>query len=85
MSFKFNPFTGTFDLDTQGGGGPGASSLGDLTDVTISSPLANQVLLYNGLQWVNAPSPGGNYNLDGGFAASLYLPSQMLNGGGANG
>jgi hypothetical protein len=34
-------------------------ALSDLTDVTISSPNSNQVLKYNGSEWVND-------NLDGG-------------------
>lgn len=41
-------------------------NLGDLTNVTISSPSTDQVLLYDGTGWVNAASPGG-----GGGATSL--------------
>lgn len=37
------------------GGGGGGGPLDGLTDVTISSPALNHVLLYNGGAWVNAP------------------------------
>ncbi|HEY6020546.1 MAG TPA: tail fiber protein [Candidatus Paceibacterota bacterium] len=48
------------------GGGGGATNLDGLTDVVISSPLNNQVLKFNGAQWVNATvSTGGATNLDG--------------------
>jgi hypothetical protein len=33
-------------------------TLGDLTDVTITSPLANQVLIFNGTDWVNQDLSG---------------------------
>lgn len=42
--------------------GGGASSLNDLTDVTISSPASGQVLTYNGSSWVNAPGGGSGMN-----------------------
>lgn len=37
-----------------GGGGGGASYLGDLEDVTLSSPSTGQALVYRNGQWVNA-------------------------------
>lgn len=40
----------------------GASALGDLTDVTISSPSSGHVLSYNGTAWVNAPGGGSSMN-----------------------
>jgi len=36
-----------------------ASALGDLTDVTITTPAVDEVLTYNGSAWVNAPVSGG--------------------------
>ncbi len=39
---------------TGGGGGPGATSLNELSDVMVGSPTTGQVLRYNGSQWVNA-------------------------------
>lgn len=38
-----------------GGGGGGASTLDDLTDVTITSPAAGATLVYNGSAWVDGP------------------------------
>jgi hypothetical protein len=37
----------------------GATTLGALTDVTLTGPVAGQVLTYNGAQWINLASPGG--------------------------
>jgi len=51
----------TFGLTAGGGGGGGASTLNDLTDVTITSPSTNQVVKYNGSSWVNATIPGVSY------------------------
>lgn len=39
--------------------GGGSMALDDLTDVIITAPTNNQVLLYNGTNWVNAASPAG--------------------------
>jgi len=46
------------------GGGGGASSLDDLSDVTITSGTlaANQILKYNGSAWVNGS--GGGHNME---------------------
>lgn len=40
--------------------GGGASALGDLTDVTLTGPVAGEVLTYNGADWVNLPGVGGS-------------------------
>lgn len=46
--------TGTFRVGGMPIGTGGASSLGGLTDVTLTSPInAGQVLVYNGSKWVN--------------------------------
>ena len=38
---------------------PPANALNDLTDVTLTTPQTNDGLVYNGSQWVNAPTfPG---------------------------
>ena len=46
----------------------GASALDDLTDVSLSTPAANEVLAYNGSNWANIdPSGIGHYEIaDGG-------------------
>jgi hypothetical protein len=41
---------------TAASGGTSVTSLENLVDVTLTSPTANQTLLYNGSQWVNAPA-----------------------------
>lgn len=41
------------------GGGGGATNLDGLTDVTLTAPATDQVLKFNGTQWVNAAAPGG--------------------------
>jgi hypothetical protein len=51
-----------------------ASNLDSLTDVIISSPLTNQVLAYNGTQWVNQTSPAGVTTLDGLSDVTISSP-----------
>lgn len=40
------------------GGSVSTSSIGDLQDVTITSPAANEILQYDGTNWVNATATG---------------------------
>ena len=54
----------TVRIDASGGGG-GSSTLAELTDVNLSNPSDNQVLVYDATnqEWVNAnQSGGGNYH-----------------------
>lgn len=44
----------------------GATTLDGLTDVVISSPSTDQVLKYNGSEWVNAAAPAGGGTFTGG-------------------
>lgn len=54
-------------------GGGGASSLPDLSDVTLTSPANTEVLTYNGSQWVNAPAPsGGGSVVDDAYNATTW-------------
>jgi hypothetical protein len=39
--------------------GPEVLALGALSDVTLTAPVANQVLKYNGAVWINDTVPGG--------------------------
>ncbi|MBR2550567.1 MAG: hypothetical protein IKE92_11250 [Clostridiales bacterium] len=39
------------------------SDLDDLSDVSITSPVANQVLKYDGSVWVNDTAPAGGHNM----------------------
>jgi len=58
--------------------------LTDHKDVTITKPFLNEVLTYDGVEWVNSiGKAGGDRNVDGGKSDSVYLPSQLVDGGGA--
>ncbi len=48
---------GAWVVNTGGGGGAGA--LTDLSDVTLTSPATDDVLIYNGSAWVNEPIEQG--------------------------
>lgn len=57
-----------------GGTGTGALALDDLTDVTITTPVADEVLRFNGLDWVNgAPSAVG-----AGIGVIFFLDSTKI-------
>lgn len=65
---------------------PVLGNLDDLGDVTLSNLQQNQVLAYNGSQWVNSSSMGGGgINIDGGTASSTYGAGLLIDGGGASG
>ena len=57
----------------QGPAGTGSSPLDALTDVTITSPSTNQLLQYNGSQWVNATVSFAS-NLDGLTDVTISSP-----------
>lgn len=40
--------------------GGGATSLASLSDVTLTAPVAGQILTYNGIDWVNLAGAGGS-------------------------
>lgn len=66
--------SGQVTINATGGGGGGASTLNDLTDVTITSPTTDQVLKYNGSQWENSNAntsslPAGTIQMFGGSVA----------------
>ena len=54
---------------TASGGGGGATTLADLTDVSIASPADDEVLTYSSGSWINATVSGGG--------SSSSLPSWM--------
>ena len=54
-----NQFMSAFGLNDSGGGGGGASSLAELSDVSLSSVRTGQVLTWNGTVWVNQDAQGG--------------------------
>jgi hypothetical protein len=58
------------------GGGGGATSLGQLSDVSLTSPTNNQVLTYNGSLWVNANPSGGSTSWPNGTMAAPGFPNQ---------
>lgn len=44
-----------------GAGGSAVESLGDLSDVVITSPVADQVLKHNGTNWINGAAPSAGH------------------------
>jgi hypothetical protein len=46
--------------DTNISTGGGATTLGALTDVTLTAPAPGETLTYNGVDWVNLPGAGGS-------------------------
>lgn len=49
------------ETNMSGGGGATPTALDDLTDVIISSPQVDQILLYNGVEWINQASSAGTF------------------------
>ena len=68
-------------LANSGEGGGGATSLDELSDVTVSSPTSGQVLKWDGTKWANLPdSTGGDGGGEGpsgtsSFQATIYARS----------
>lgn len=58
---------------TTWGSPAGSLTLNDLTDVTITTPSANQALVYNGTAWVNSTIPG-----QGGELAQTWTAADGL-------
>lgn len=63
-------------------GSGGSATLAGLSDVNISTPLSTNFLKYDGAssKWINADI---FYNIDGGSSSSVYLASQIIDGGNA--
>jgi len=59
---------------------PSVSALASLTDVAFVSLATGAYLKYNGVKWTNDDV---FINIDGGFANSNYLITQIINGGNA--
>ena len=59
---------------------PSVSALASLTDVAFVSLATGAYLKYNGVKWTNDDV---FINIDGGFANSNYLITQVINGGNA--
>lgn len=55
-------------------GGPVIDTLGDLLDVTLSSPQPNDVLVFNGSVWVNLPSSTIGGAGGGGVSVGSIIP-----------
>ena len=48
-------------------------ALDDLSDVVITAPAVDDVLIYDGAQWVNSPVPAGSPGSPGGGGELLAL------------
>jgi hypothetical protein len=46
--------------------------------ITISTPLVNQIIVYNGTTWVNSVA---DFSIDGGFPSDTYTNIAILDGG----
>lgn len=51
--YRWNASAAEWQAIAGGGGGP-VAALDDLTDVTVTGPVAGQILFYNGTDWVNS-------------------------------
>ena len=69
----------TSDIEGGSSGGGGASTLDQLNDVTITTPLLNQVLTFNGSLWVNQAPAGGGLNQDLSNLSAPTIPGVDLN------
>jgi len=65
--------------ESGGGSGGGATTLDELTDVAISTPLLDQVLTFDGALWVNQAPGGGGLNQDLSNMTSPTVPTVPLN------
>lgn len=61
--------------DDTGAGGCGATSLSELTDVSLASLAANNVLVYDGTHWVNRPMSSIRPDLTG-YATQSWVTGQ---------
>jgi hypothetical protein len=55
---------------TGGGGGVGATALSQLTDVTVSSPIDNEILKYSSGKWINSAAGAGTGDVEGPAGAT---------------
>lgn len=57
------------------GGSSGASSLGELVDVTLTNPANGDLIMYDGTKWVNIPQSQITPDLSG-YATQLWVQQQ---------
>jgi hypothetical protein len=57
----------------------GTVVLGDISDISISSPVDGQILIYNGTDWVNQNNEGGVSDLDGGTSFDEIYEAEITN------
>jgi hypothetical protein len=67
----------TTSFQLSGGGSSNVDILNDLSDVTISSPLDDQFLRYNGTQWVNETVIINDYTT-AGLASSSWVTNNFV-------
>jgi hypothetical protein len=65
------------EIDAHLGGGGGASSLANLSDVTLTTPVVGDALIYDGAEWVNTPLSA--VALSGDYADLLNKPTIPTN------
>ena len=57
-----------------------ASSIDNLSDVVVTTPTTNQVLLYNGTNWINSSSGGGGGTTTNALTIGTGLSGTSFNG-----
>jgi hypothetical protein len=57
----------------------GTVVLGDISDMSISSPVSGQILIYNGTDWVNQNNEGAVSDLDGGTSFDEIYEAEITN------
>jgi len=65
-TLQINPSTSVVNIN---------ASLNDLTDVTLQSVLTDQILKFNGIQWVNSPLPVPAVQLNSVTDVTITTPS----------
>jgi len=76
--FYSDSYVSALGANSSGSGGGGASTLGDLLDVTLSSLSDGQVLMYRNNMWVNASLT--DYATKTWVQQQAYLTASALNG-----
>ena len=62
------------------GTAPVSSTLAGLSDVSIASRVSNDLLIYNGSQWINSKTLTGTYNIVGSLSSTGTISASAFSG-----